>query len=289
MDRPVSKYRLQSNAFDREDEEAKIPPKRVVFLSVEGDNTEVNYFGHLDRHLDHSIIQIEILRHKHGDGYSDPQYVVELLSEYMSVREGNLIPEDSLQRVINSYTKETIRKYLDDPSSLPAEEQKKMKGDLLLAGIDIDYRRYLQRYGNDDDVFAVVLDRDCGNHSEQLMKDCVQKCIDNNYICCITNPCFEFWLLLHLCNVKEEYTKKELDQILANPKISNRHTVTSSILSERAHHTKSIGTVTFDKYYYPNIGKAMIQAKEFSTTISEIYNKLGTNLPQLLNVLGFNG
>ena len=54
------------------------PPKKIVFLSVEGDETERTYFQHLGEKLDNTLIQIEVLRHKHGDGYSDPQYVIEL-------------------------------------------------------------------------------------------------------------------------------------------------------------------------------------------------------------------
>lgn len=37
-----SKYRLSSNAFKREDEEEKIKPQKIFFLSVEGNDTEKN-------------------------------------------------------------------------------------------------------------------------------------------------------------------------------------------------------------------------------------------------------
>lgn len=49
MQKAVSRFRLQSSAFARKDETEKIEPKRMVFLSVEGDQTERTYFGYLEK------------------------------------------------------------------------------------------------------------------------------------------------------------------------------------------------------------------------------------------------
>ena len=59
----TSRFRLMSTAFKREDEDNKIDPKRMIILSVEGDETERTYFQHLNTHLDRTMIQIEVLRH----------------------------------------------------------------------------------------------------------------------------------------------------------------------------------------------------------------------------------
>ena len=39
-----NKYRLSSNAFEREEETDKVEPQKVFFLSVEGNATEKEYF-----------------------------------------------------------------------------------------------------------------------------------------------------------------------------------------------------------------------------------------------------
>lgn len=44
MPKPSSRFRLQSSAFARNDETEKINPKRMIFLSVEGDETERRIF-----------------------------------------------------------------------------------------------------------------------------------------------------------------------------------------------------------------------------------------------------
>ena len=197
MPKPSSRFRLQSSAFARNDETEKINPKRMIFLSVEGDETERTYFQNLNEYLDTNLIQIEVLRHRRGDGYSDPVHVIELLEEYIDVRQGGLIPDELPTQFTEKYSKEFIQKYLANDSELTIEERKQFSGDLLKIGIDIEYRRYLQSFRQDMDYFAVVLDRDCGSHSKQLMQECLDECNQHNYGCFVTNPCFEFWYLLH--------------------------------------------------------------------------------------------
>lgn len=285
----VSRHRLRSSAFDRPEEETKVNPKRVIFLSVEGDETERTYFQHLNSHLDNSLIQIEVLRHRRGDGYSDPKYVIELLDEYLSVRQGELVPEETISEFTQKYTRDEIQAYLEGSDSITKKTRNHMREDLLLVGIDVDYRRYLQHYGNEDnqnDVFAVVLDRDCGSHSRELLEQCMSLCMRNGYDCYITNPCFEFWLLMHLCDVKAEFSDTELNDFLENSKISQHNTKVSIEVSKRAHHAKSIGKSAFDRYYLPNIENAIAQANQFATDYPDILDKLGTNLPHLFAIFG---
>ena len=288
MTLPVSKHRLRSSAFIRKDESEKVDPKRMIFLSVEGDHTERTYFEHLNDHLDNSIIRIEVLRHRRGDGYSDPKYVIELLAEYINVRDGELIPSDLPPEFTAKYSKDILQKYLDNSTDLNRGQRKAIENDLLLIGIDLDYRRYLQSYNNDTDVFAVVLDRDCGNHSRELMVECVQKCSHAGYGCYVSNPCFEFWLLLHLSNVKEEFNEEQQKELLENQKVSGSHTKTSCEVSARARHGKIVSKHAFDTYYFPNIQKAMLRARDFASAFPELYDHLGSNLPELLYTLGFD-
>lgn len=137
------------------------------------------------------------------------------------------------------------------------------------------------------DYFAVVLDRDCGSHSKQLMQECLDECNQHNYGCFVTNPCFEFWLLLHLCDVKSEFSPEELESLYSNPTISKKHTKVSYEVSKRAHHTKTISSTKFKNLYYPNISQAIKNAESFSTDFPDLFDNLGSNLPKLLNILGF--
>ena len=287
MPKPSSRFRLQSSAFARKDETEKINPKRMIFLSVEGDETERTYFQNMNEYLDTDLIQIEVLRHRQGDGYSDPVHVIELLEEYIDVRQGDLIPDELPTQFTQKYSKEFIQKYLAGNSELTIEERNQFSGDLLKIGIDIEYRRYLQSFRQDMDYFAVVLDRDCRSHSKQLMQECLDKCNQHGYGYFVTNPCFEFWLLLHLCDVKSEFSPEELELLHSNPTISKKHTKVSYEVSKRAHHTKTISSTKFKSLYYPNISQAIKNSERFSTDFPDLFDNLGSNLSKLLNILGF--
>lgn len=285
MEKLISRFRLTSTAFNRGDEENKIDPKRMIILSVEGDETERTYFQHLNAHLDCALIQIEVLRHRRGDGYSDPRHVIELLTEYVEIRQGQLVPDELLESFTKKYSKEVIDAYLNHDESLALETRTLISEELLRIGIDLEYRRYLQNFDKETDYFAVILDRDCGNHSRSLMEECHKLCKENGYGYYVTNPCFEFWLLLHLCDVKAEYTEEELVQFKVNQKISNQHTTVSRQVSDKVHHGKRIGAYCFDKYYYPKLSQALLHVKQFKTAYPDILDDLGSNLPQLFDEL----
>lgn len=288
MQKKVSKFRLSSSAFERTDEADKVLPKKMIFLSVEGDETERTYFKHLNEFLDLSLIQIEVLRHKRGDGYSDPEHVIELLDEYINVRNGELVPDSLMNTLIDKYTYEDLQKYLSEDITLDVPLRKIIKTELLKIGIDLEYRRYLQSFDKETDYFAIVLDRDCGNHDRQLLEECIQLCSKKNYGCFITNPCFEFWLLLHLCDVAKEFTSEEQDKLLVNAVVSNQHTETSLAVSERAHHKKTISSSKFKQYYYSNIKLAIQRSKIFATEFPDLLDKLGSNLSELFKEFNYD-
>ena len=283
-----SRYRLRSSAFERSEEKNLVAPKKIIFLSVEGDETERSYFTHLGEALDSSIIHIEILRHRRGDGYCDPIHVVELLQECLDMRQGPLIPNEILNKIIDKYSYEIIQTYLTTPDKLEQDLKSNIQSDLLLLGIDVEYRQYLQKYDSQTDFFGVVIDRDCGSHSREVMEESLQYCQANHFHCYVSNPCFEFWLLLHLCDVITEFGEEDRKQLLLNPKISARHTQVSSEVSKRAHHSKRISQGTFMEKYYPNIETAVLRSQNFAIHFPELFDKLGTNIPELLREIGLS-
>lgn len=147
---------------------------------------------------------------------------------------------------------------------------------------------FLSIEGDETDYFAIVLDRDCGNHDRHLLEECIQLCAKKNYGCFISNPCFEFWLLLHLCDVAKEFTTKEQEELLINTVVSNQHTKTSFEVSKRAHHKKTISAVKFKQYYYPNIKLAIQRSEIFATEFPELLEGLGSNLSELFQKFNYD-
>lgn len=282
----INKYRLTSPAFEREKEEDKISPKKVYFIAVEGNITEVEYFDMINQHREelgiHSLITIEPLKRSNKDTNSDPMHVISLLEEYLSDRgkSDEDFEKEIAQLTNNKFSLKTIRALISNSSNLTDKEQIQLSSFLQNIGYDLAYKKYLSQYDNEYDEFCVVVDRDQYCHTEQSLLTCLKHCMQNNYRFLITNPCFEFWLLLHVCDIKAEY-KNNLSDIKENIKISNSHTYISKELSNRVGHGKRIKR--YASTYLEHIHDAIKRAKDFKTNPKDIIYDIGTNLGEFID------
>ncbi|MBO5524801.1 MAG: RloB domain-containing protein [Roseburia sp.] len=281
-----NKYRLASSAFERETEEEKIELQKIYFISVEGNITEKEYLEGLSSNREelgiNAKVDVEVLRRGKNDTNSAPKQVLELLEEYIQLRQvgqQNLL-NDIPEEFVEQYGIDFIQCYLENPESIARKERNRFVTDLMKIGYDINYRKYLQKYNNELDEFAILIDRDMQTHSEISMKECIAYCCQKkHYKCYIANPCFEFWLLLHLSDVKEEY-KDRLEEIRENSKVSDSHTFISKEVSNKAHHGK--GGINFKKNYLPNVENAVERAKKFASDEDSLIENIGCNLWKLI-------
>ncbi len=250
--------------------------------------TEKEYFDGLSKNRVkigiNAKVDVEVLRRGKKDTNSAPQQVIELLEEYVRLREQN--EDDILQEVSEQFKEQFsldfIKQFLETPDKLPKKQKNLFATELKKIGYDINYRKYLKKYNNERDEFAVLLDRDMQTHSESNMSECIKYCRDNGYKCYIANPCFEFWLLMHLADIEAEFGD-QLDKIKENKKVSEQHTFVSREVSNRAHHGKS--GIDFARKYLPYMDKAVIQAKKFPDDEYELVDSIGCNLWRLIEEL----
>lgn len=276
----VNKYRLSSKSYDRETPNEQITPRKIYFISVEGVATEVEYLQGLSDYRTelgiNALVNIEVLRRKTKDGYSAPEQVIELLEEYLSLREaGNNIFPDIPDEIKNNFSPDFIQLYIETPESISPKERNRFELALRKTGYDLAYRKYLSKYTSNLDEFCILIDRDTGSHSSEDMNFILQYCKEKNYRCFITNPCFEFWLLLHFSDVYEEYSD-QLDLIRENKKVSNAHTFVSNELSAKAHHGKK--GIAFKEKYLPHIEEAIIRASKFASDNEALITDIGCNI-----------
>lgn len=78
----------------------------------------------------------------------------------------------------------------------------------------------------DTDEFWMIVDKDRWELNEWVLK-CQQ---EKNFHIAISNPCFEFWLLLHVFDITELSIDVK-NEILENRKISNRKRFTDQLLA----------------------------------------------------------
>jgi hypothetical protein len=276
----VNKYRLSSKSYDRETPNEQITPRKIYFISVEGFATEVEYLQGLSDYRTelgiNALVNIEVLRRKTKDGYSAPEQVIELLEEYLSLREaGNNIFSDIPDEIKNNFSPDFIQLYIETPESISPKERNRFELALRKTGYDLAYRKYLSKYTSNFDEFCILIDRDAGSHSSEDMNFILQYCKEKKYRCFITNPCFEFWLLLHFSDVYEEYSD-QLDLIRENKKVSNAHTFVSNELSVKAHHGKK--GIAFKEKYLPHIEEAIIRASKFASDNEALITDIGCNI-----------
>lgn len=276
-------HRLNAgNRFERPETQSI---KRVVFLSVEGEVTERRYFEFVRESREtlgiKSVVEIHVLRR--GDSSSSPEKVVELLENYLEVRNNNdfLAEVDKLE--LKHYDKEFIHKYLEAPDTIDVKEKRQFEGFLKEEQLDLTYLLFLNKFKGSDngenDVFGIVIDRDAGNHSPENMARIFDECDEKGYRCFLTNPRFEFWLLLHVADVKSEYPD-ELEKMLdLNDETVDKH------LLEKTGGGKKIQRKTFDTYFLPNIDTAIERANGLCTSRNKLLDQLGSTLGELFELL----
>jgi hypothetical protein len=285
--------------FSRREEDEQESPLRIVFLSVEGNKTEEQYFTFVEKYRNQlgikNGVHIHSLKRSKHDNLSAPENVLELLEEYLELRNAECLPERLRRAIPSEYSYDFIVDYVNGNSNV--EDNRIIRFEQLLnaVGIDLEYDFFLKEYKGHNDVFGIVIDRDYKSHSLEQMKGIMQQCNDKGYKCFVTNPLFEFWLLLHLTDIKKTFGP-DLSEFLINNSVSNQHTFTSEKVSELAGHAKSIRESIFLKYYLPNIDYAIGQARTcFSTNLDELIGNientetkkglLGSNLPELFDLL----
>lgn len=284
--------------FERSEEDRQEAPARIVFLSVEGNRTERQYFDCVEKYRGEIGIQKEVhihpLKRSRKDHYSAPQDVLELLEEYVQLRQETDLPKRLKKVIPAKYSDEFVAQYLEGELKEKAEIEQ-FEFLLKQVGVDLAYANFLRTYKSDNDVFCIVIDRDYKSHSVQQMRKISQECSDKGYRCFISTPLFEFWLLLHLTDLSRK-SIEELDKILINDYVSNKHTYTSNLVSNIAGHSKNITEKIFQKFYLPKIDYAIKQAKEkYACSVDDLIGneesdnasmgKLGTNIPELFDLL----
>jgi len=128
---------------------------------------------------------------------------------------------------------------------------------------------------NEGDELWMIIDRDRWHNIPEIIEAC--KAVDNMFIA-VSNPCFEFWLLLHIKDIKE-YEPCELDMILKNGKVGNRNYVETKIVEViGSYNKKKLKTEEF----IPCVDTAVLRAKTLDVNKEEYPTNLGSHIYKLI-------
>lgn len=142
----------------------------------------------------------------------------------------------------------------------------------------LDERRvYWEECGAESDELWMVVDRDPQDVSEKQIESIIDECENKTYGLALSNPTFEFWLLLHLTSI-QDYDYDDLLKNAKQPKGRKRYIdqILSKLLTG---YNKS--NLKFDKFK-SGIEDAISRSKELPTDNLSLITKLGTSVGTLV-------
>ena len=128
------------------------------------------------------------------------------------------------------------------------------------------------------DKIDLVIDRDRQNFKEEQYDNVLDYCEKNNVNLYVSNPCFEFWILLHFDDIFD-YDRKELFE---NRKVNSKKRYLEYILQTKIGYMKN--DIKFD-LLKDKIINAINNEKSFEENVVNLKHNLGSNVGLLVSEL----
>jgi len=170
---------------------------------------------------------------------------------------------------------------IENACNLICEElQKEYELEHLISDISNIIKEGGLTYAEEFDKICLIVDRDRESFVSTPDNDqyayVVDKCKEKDFGLYVTNPCFEFWLLLHFDKVFEADTNK----LLENPRVTAKRRYTEQELRRIwPGYTKSSYRA---EELVREIDRAIENEKQFCEDIVALKNSVGSNLGKLI-------
>lgn len=318
--------RIKSTTFGvRKQVNTSDEPIKKYFLSYEGVQTEVLYFDGVNQNkeklkIDSSIQFIPLLRHFAHIGWSNPLKIIERVLACLNNLSKNERNVDSLVQSICDYyidacqlknikadRDELYRQILhhfvnefnlsrDDSISLKdvnlidniSSFLESFNNIYVVENINSFIESQFETYDKSYDKVCLIVDRDKKSFTTSQYMKLLRICEKNNIKLYVSNPCFEFWLLLHfdkvlkLDPIKLSDNSKEY-KIINN--FGNEELITFAEYELRKslpHYKKN--NLNFNDFI-ERVPKAISNSKNFETDIVNLQHCIGSNIGKLFEEL----
>lgn len=281
--------------FARQRKSEVITYKSKIIIASEGSCSEPRYFEGLNQSLltENKEI-INLLRDYASKSNSHPNFIVSMYKEFL-INNDEKISIREIKNKIENYNKDNgnkinvirinnlIDNMYDDDYIIPFEDIEKFLFTILKEEVYEDFIVNFIDYFNaqnityspETDSINMVVDRDKENFFENQYDNILKFCRDNGINLYVSNPNFEFWLLLHFPQVNE------LDKLkmYENPKVNSKKRYLEQQLYTICKYNKK--KVNF-KSFEPFIEDAIKNEKRFCEDIEKLKNNLGSNVGKLV-------
>ncbi|EOU1985465.1 RloB domain-containing protein [Clostridium perfringens] len=144
----------------------------------------------------------------------------------------------------------------------------RIKGIKDLENIDFEY-----------DEINIIIDRDYKSFTEEQFQEVVNICNENNYNLGLTNPCFEFWLLLHLTDCSEYDNNK----IKENKKEKTKRNFLEKCLIDKLNRYRK-DKINFENYR-EKVKIAIKNIENYCQDIEQLNDNIGSSLGIIIKKL----
>ena len=292
--------------------------RKKYFLVFEGSRTEEIYFDTINELKGkigiNPLIEIISIERTYSEyGWSNPKKILEqLLKDLEEIEDGKLsyktlvdkimeiIVEDknfSLKISKKSNLKEVIEDIENEIESLE-NPVKNIEEDCITLLSIITKKVFLVKeeianilekvlenignqqitYSEDIDKMCLIVDRDKKSFKEEQYNYVKEECKRKNFKFYVTNPCFEFWLLLHF----DEVHSINREKLLENKRASSKVRYVESELKKYFPYNKNKYNA---ELLIEKIDLAIENEKRFCEDIEELKDKLGSNIGLLIKEL----
>lgn len=132
-------------------------------------------------------------------------------------------------------------------------------------------------YDSEVDSICFIVDRDQQSFTSVQYDKVLKQCQNNNFNFYVTNPCFEFWLLLHFQDIHNLDPVK----LKENTNVTNKMKYTESELRKRLKgYNKNRYNAAF---LISQLDTAIENEKKYCENVNELKNNIGCNIGLLIN------
>ena len=287
--------------------------RKKYFLVYEGEETEDIYFDAVDKlreeiRINPLIELVPIVRSYSEKGWSNPKKIVErVILNVQEVKMGEISYETLLNRIMEYFEEEgyivnnrPLAKSMWGTLQWICQEKLRVKLDENVEDVTKSCKRILEileeerglenliqnvteivnfaniTFAEGFDKICFIVDRDRKSFTERQYDYVVTECQKRKFGLYLTNPCFEFWLLLHF----EDVQKLDEEQLLENQSVTSKRKYTEQELRMRMPNYKKSG---YDaEMLVRKVDLAIQNEKKFCEEIEQLKEDVGSNVGLLL-------
>ncbi len=272
-------------------------PLRRYFLVYEGTETEPIYFEAVEKNkrkigIAPFITLVPLVR-DYSEGSNNPKRLVEYILKTLEHQESKTVSYqmliDEMVERYNENCPNASKKQIGDELKIICRDVLHVQPEDVVDSVESECESLLKELsarimvkGNPDgirevklldyqdnlDKICFIVDRDAGNFSqvgtngENQYEEALSICQDNKFGFYVTNPNFEFWLLMHFDNVDA----LDPEELLANKKVKGK----TYTLRELCKRLPKFGKSEYDPcFFMDKIDTAIENEKKYCENIGE--------------------